>query len=102
MGTLSLKARVDTGCKRKLPNDESIVIFVLHKPRLSGANSAIADATPSRSARPTQAAADIRDARLRRLPMAVVAERAFTSRSTLQKVEAGNANVSIGVKGEIR
>ncbi|MGA8610604.1 MAG: hypothetical protein WB760_02585 [Xanthobacteraceae bacterium] len=45
---------------------------------------------------------DIRDARLRRLPMAVVAERAFTSRSTLQKVEAGNANVSIGIKGEIR
>ena len=29
--------------------------------------------------------------------MAVVAERAFTSRSTLQKVEAGNANVSIGI-----
>ena len=29
--------------------------------------------------------------------MAVVAERAFTSRSTLQKVEAGNTNVSIGI-----
>ena len=42
--------------------------------------------------------ADIRDARRRRrLPMAVVAERAFTSRSTLKKVEAGNANVSIGI-----
>lgn len=42
--------------------------------------------------------ADIRDARRRRrLPMAVVAERAFTSRSTLQKVEVGNANVSIGI-----
>ena len=42
--------------------------------------------------------ADIRDARRRqRLPMAVVAERAFTSRSTLQKAEAGNANVSIGI-----
>ena len=42
--------------------------------------------------------ADIRDARRRRrLPMAVVAERAFTSRSTLQKVEAGEANVSIGI-----
>jgi transcriptional regulator with XRE-family HTH domain len=26
-----------------------------------------------------------------------VAERAFTSRSTLQKVEAGDANVSIGI-----
>ena len=42
--------------------------------------------------------ADIYDARRRRrLPMAVVAERAFTSRSTLQKVEAGDANVSIGI-----
>src|ERR1700742_4832018 len=42
--------------------------------------------------------ADIRDARRRRrLPMAVVAERAFTSRSTLQKVEAGDANVSVGI-----
>lgn len=29
--------------------------------------------------------------------MAVVAERAFTSRSTLQRVEAGNTNVSIGI-----
>ena len=29
--------------------------------------------------------------------MAVVAERAFTSRSTLQKVGAGNFNVSIGI-----
>ena len=42
--------------------------------------------------------ADIRDARRRRrLPMAVVAERAFTSRSTLQKIEAGNTSVSIGI-----
>ena len=42
--------------------------------------------------------ADIHDARRRRrLPMAVVAERAFTSRSTLQKVEAGDASVSIGI-----
>jgi transcriptional regulator with XRE-family HTH domain len=42
--------------------------------------------------------ADIHDARRRRrLPMAVVAERAFTSRSTLQKVEAGDANVSVGI-----
>ena len=42
--------------------------------------------------------ADIRDARRRRkLPMAVVAERAFTSRSTLQKVEAGDTSVSIGI-----
>jgi transcriptional regulator with XRE-family HTH domain len=29
--------------------------------------------------------------------MAIVAERAFTSRSTLQKVEAGDTNVSIGI-----
>jgi len=42
--------------------------------------------------------ADIHDARRRRrLPMAVVAERAFTSRSTLQKVEAGDTNVSVGI-----
>ncbi|MGE0383093.1 MAG: helix-turn-helix domain-containing protein [Gammaproteobacteria bacterium] len=42
--------------------------------------------------------ADIRDARRRRrLPMAVVAERAFTSRSTLQKVEAGESGVSVGI-----
>ena len=41
---------------------------------------------------------DIRDARKRRrLPMAVVAERAFTSRSTLQRVEAGDTGVSIGI-----
>lgn len=42
--------------------------------------------------------ADIQAARLRRkLPMAVVAERAFTSRSTLQRVEAGDSAVSIGI-----
>jgi transcriptional regulator with XRE-family HTH domain len=42
--------------------------------------------------------ADIHDARRRRrLPMSVVAERAFTSRSTLQKVEAGDTNVGIGI-----
>ena len=42
--------------------------------------------------------ADIHDARRRRrLQMAVVAERAFTSRSTLQKVEAGDTNVGIGI-----
>jgi transcriptional regulator with XRE-family HTH domain len=41
---------------------------------------------------------DIHDARRRRrLPMAVVAERAFTSRSTLQRVEAGDTNVSAGI-----
>lgn len=42
--------------------------------------------------------ADIHDARRRRrLPMAVVAERAFTSRSTLQRIEEGDANVGIGI-----
>ena len=42
--------------------------------------------------------ADIQDARRRRrLPMAVVAERAFTSRSTLQRIEAGDTNVGIGI-----
>ncbi len=42
--------------------------------------------------------ADIRDARRRRrLPMSVVADRAFTSRSTLQRIEAGDTNVGIGI-----
>lgn len=42
--------------------------------------------------------ADIQDARRRRqLPMSVVAERAFTSRATLQRVEAGDPGVSMGI-----
>jgi hypothetical protein len=42
--------------------------------------------------------ADIRDARKRRrLPMGVVADRAFTSRSTLQRIEAGDPGVGIGI-----
>jgi transcriptional regulator with XRE-family HTH domain len=42
--------------------------------------------------------ADIQDARKRRrLPMSVVADRAFTSRSTLQRVEAGDPGVGIGI-----
>jgi transcriptional regulator with XRE-family HTH domain len=42
--------------------------------------------------------ADIRNARRRRrLPSAVVAERAFTSRPTLQRIEAGDHAVSIGI-----
>src|SRR5262245_17617488 len=42
--------------------------------------------------------ADIHDARRRRrLPMAVVAQRAVTSRSTLQRVETGDTSVSIGI-----
>ena len=41
---------------------------------------------------------DLRDARRRRrLTMALVADRAFTSRSTLQRVEAGDPAVSIGI-----
>jgi transcriptional regulator with XRE-family HTH domain len=41
---------------------------------------------------------DIRDARRRRgLPAGVVAERAFTSRPTLQRVERGDTSVSIGI-----
>ncbi len=46
--------------------------------------------------------ADIRDARRRRkLPMAVVAERAFTSRSTLQRVEEGDTSVGIGIYASV-
>src|SRR5712692_5579645 len=42
--------------------------------------------------------ADVRDARRRRrLPMSVVAERAFTSRTTLQRIEEGDASVGIGI-----
>lgn len=42
--------------------------------------------------------ADIRDARRRRrLPMAVVADRAFTSRSTLQRIEEGDPSVGMGI-----
>ena len=41
---------------------------------------------------------DLREARQRRrLTMAVVAERAFTSRATLQRVEAGDPGVSMGI-----
>jgi transcriptional regulator with XRE-family HTH domain len=41
---------------------------------------------------------DLHDARRRRrLPMSVVADRAFTSRSTLQRVEAGDPSVSMGI-----
>ena len=41
---------------------------------------------------------DIRDARRRRgLPAAVVADRAFTSRPSLQRIEKGDPTVSIGI-----
>ncbi len=33
--------------------------------------------------------------------MAVVAERAFTSRSTLQRIEAGDASVGIGIYASV-
>lgn len=46
--------------------------------------------------------ADIRDARRRRhLPMSVVAERAFTSRATLQRVEAGDPGVGMGIYASV-
>lgn len=41
---------------------------------------------------------DIREARLRRsLPLSVVAARAFTSRPTLRRVEAGDPKVSMAI-----
>ena len=46
--------------------------------------------------------ADLRDARKRRqLPMLIVAERAFTSRSTLQRVEQGDPSVSMGIYASV-
>ena len=46
----------------------------------------------------TKLGQDIKEARLRRaLPASVVAARAFTSRPTLQRVEAGDAGVSMGI-----
>jgi len=45
---------------------------------------------------------DVHDARRRRrLPMQIVAERAFTSRPTLQRVEDGDAGVSIGIYASV-
>ena len=55
---------------------------------------------PSASVRRTlrKLGLDIRDARRRRrLPTAVVAERAFTSRPTLGRIEAGDPSVGIGI-----
>lgn len=46
----------------------------------------------------TKLGQDVRDARRRRrLPMAVVAERAMITRPTLQRVERGDPGVSIGI-----
>ncbi len=45
---------------------------------------------------------DIREARLRRrIPAAVVAQRASISRTTLYKLEKGDAGVSIGIIGTV-
>jgi transcriptional regulator with XRE-family HTH domain len=45
---------------------------------------------------------DIRDARKRRqLPMSIIADRAFTSRSTLQRTEEGDPGVGIGIYAAI-
>lgn len=45
---------------------------------------------------------DIRDARLRRrIPMAVVAERASTTRKTLHRIEKGDPSVSIGILASV-
>ena len=45
---------------------------------------------------------DIRDARKRRsLSMETVATRAFTSRKTLQRIEAGDYGVSIGIYASV-
>ncbi len=46
--------------------------------------------------------ADIHDARIRRhLTMAVVADRAFTTRATLQRVEAGDPAVGMGIYASV-
>lgn len=46
--------------------------------------------------------ADIRDARRRRgLPAEVVAQRAFTSRPTLRRIEAGDHTVGVGIYASV-
>lgn len=46
--------------------------------------------------------ADLHDARRRRkLTMAVVADRAFTSRATLQRVEQGDPSVGMGIYASV-
>lgn len=46
--------------------------------------------------------ADIKAARLRRaLPASVVAARAFTSRPTLQRIEAGDPGVGVGIYASV-
>jgi transcriptional regulator with XRE-family HTH domain len=46
--------------------------------------------------------ADIRDARKRRrITMALMAERALTTRKTISRLEAGDAGVSLGITGTV-
>lgn len=46
--------------------------------------------------------ADLREARLRRrLPMDILAARAFTSRATLHRIEQGDTRVSIGIYASV-
>jgi len=40
---------------------------------------------------------DIRDARRRRIPVAIAAQRASISRATLVKIEKGDPGVAIGI-----
>jgi transcriptional regulator with XRE-family HTH domain len=78
------------------------VIFVLHKCQIKAYEDTIMPTPhlPTSGVRRVllKLGADIRDARRRRrLPMVVVADRAFTSRSTLQRVEQGDSAVGIGI-----
>jgi len=61
-------------------------------------------ATPPSAARRAlrKLGADIREARKRRrLSMELLSERAFTSRKTLQRVEAGDPMVSVGIYASV-
>jgi len=78
------------------------VTFVIHKTKLETYEGH----TMSTPHHPTAAVrralrklgADMRDARKRRrLPMSVIADRAFTSRATLQRIEAGDPGVGLGI-----
>lgn len=50
----------------------------------------------------TKLGGDLRDARRRRrIPTALLAERAYISRTTLNKVEKGDPNVSLGIYASV-
>ena len=76
--------------------------LVLHKRHLTDLEGAIM-ATPHHPSTAVRRSlrklgGDIKDARRRRgLPTEVVAQRAFTSRSTLRRIEAGDNAVGIGI-----